>query len=88
MSLTTYGRVVCACVLGPLVIGSLLTAALFFYWLCVAAYLLPGNKKPAAARVQGADSGRWDIQYVNPRVADIRAIGHIPGVPRWVSAVS
>ena len=41
--LRLYLPLACASVLGSLVIGSLLTAALFFYWLSVPAYLLPGS---------------------------------------------
>ncbi|GAI70011.1 unnamed protein product [marine sediment metagenome] len=46
-SLESYGRVDYATILGPLLFGSLLTGALFFYWLNVTANLLPGKKRPA-----------------------------------------
>ncbi len=40
-----------ATILGSLLFGSLLTGALFFYWLNVTAYLLPGKKRPAVLQV-------------------------------------
>ena len=86
--LRLYLPLACASVLGSLDVGSLLTAALFFYWLSVPAYLLPGNKKPAVTRVRGAAGGRWDIQYMDARVADIRAISSYPWRPGRVFAVT